>query len=280
MLVRNPITTPYSLHADMPEVYIYAIKNFGDTDFAVSVDWSLYVEILFNAFTAFIVQSFFTWRIWTLRKNIPITAGIFLLVLSALGTSIAFVAQGMSQQLDTFEKFKELQALSMSVNVTAAVTDIAICVAMCTLLNASKTGFSWSNSIINRLMLFSINTGILTAACAVASLIFILAVPNALVYFCLYLTIGRLYTNSLLATLNARNYIRNGSRSGTSENSRNMQMNDRTRQHRAQTDGGGITVQIETIKDYEVDNLGSVEMGKETNSDDNVKRYPIAISMD
>ncbi|KAJ8080302.1 hypothetical protein PM082_017135 [Marasmius tenuissimus] len=260
-------------------IYIYVIKHFGDTEFASSVDWSLYVEILFNAFTAFFVQSFFTWRIWTLWKNVPLTAGIVLLVLSALGTSIAFVAQGMSQNLNTFDKFKELQALSMV--LTAAVTDIAICIAMCVLLNASKTGFSWSNHIINRLMLFAINSGILTAACATASLIFILALPNTLVYFCFYLTIGRLYTNSILATLNARAFIRNGGRSTESEgNSRNMPMQDRNpRQHRAQNSGGaGITVQIETTRDYD-DKFTSVGGGlrESTRSDENVKGYPLAV---
>ncbi|KAL0576605.1 hypothetical protein V5O48_005362 [Marasmius crinis-equi] len=222
-------------------IYIYVIQNFGDTTFAVSVDWSLYIEIVVNALTAWVVQSFFTYRIWTLRKNIPITVIVYLFVLANLGSSLAFVAQGMSQNLDTFAKFTKLKNLSM----------------MVAFLSASKTGFSWSNHIINRLMLFSINTGILTAACACASLLFILALPNTLVYFGFYLTIGRLYTNSLLATLNARNLIRN--QRGRSEpsqydtTSNNMALQDRGKSRGQTSVSHGITVQIETIKNYSGD---------------------------
>ncbi|KAJ8081376.1 hypothetical protein PM082_007212 [Marasmius tenuissimus] len=250
-------------------IYIYTIRNFGDTVFAVSVDWSLYVEILFNAFTAFIVQSFFTYRIWTLRKNIPITGFVYLLVLANLGSTVAFVAQGMDQQLDTFAKFVELKSLSMTVNITAVVADLAIAAAMVTFLSLSKTGFSWSNNIINRLMLFSINTGILTAACACCSLIFILALPNTLVYFGFYLTIGRLYTNSLLATLNARAFIR-GTVRGRSDPSQydttsNLQLQDRTTKGaRGQNSVQGITVQIETIKNYS----GDEELGQSHHNSD------------
>jgi Family of unknown function (DUF6534) len=39
----------------------------------------------------------------------------------------------------------------------------------------------------------------------------ILAIPTSFVYILFYFNIGRLYCNSLLATLNARNMIRSGS---------------------------------------------------------------------
>ncbi|KAF5379624.1 hypothetical protein D9757_009222 [Collybiopsis confluens] len=56
------------------------------------------------------------------------------------------------------------------------------------LLQRSKTGFR--------------------SLCAVASLISILAAPNTFIYISFFFSIGRLYTNSLLATLNARKMIR------------------------------------------------------------------------
>jgi len=43
------------------------------------------------------------------------------------------------------------------------------------MLMASRTGFAWSNKLINRLVLFSINTGSLTALCACCSLLFVSA---------------------------------------------------------------------------------------------------------
>ncbi|KAK7468478.1 hypothetical protein VKT23_002987 [Stygiomarasmius scandens] len=61
-------------------------------------------------------------------------------------------------------------------------------------------------------MLFSINTGMVTSLCACCSLLFILVLDERrLVYICFYFIIGRLYSNSLLATLNARQRIRGDS---------------------------------------------------------------------
>ncbi|KAJ7826140.1 hypothetical protein B0H13DRAFT_2374531 [Mycena leptocephala] len=57
-------------------------------------------------------------------------------------------------------------------------------------------------------ILFTINTGLLTSLCAVASLISLIVSPTTLVYASFYFCIGRLYSNALLASLNARDIIR------------------------------------------------------------------------
>ncbi|KJA12528.1 hypothetical protein HYPSUDRAFT_210434 [Hypholoma sublateritium FD-334 SS-4] len=58
-------------------------------------------------------------------------------------------------------------------------------------------------------ILFSVNTGVLTSLCAVASLISIVCAGDTFLYISFFFCIGRLYTNSLLAALNARKMIRN-----------------------------------------------------------------------
>ncbi|KAK1235250.1 hypothetical protein PQX77_001531 [Marasmius sp. AFHP31] len=50
----------------------------------------------------------------------------------------------------------------------------------------ARTGFSWSDHIINRLILFSMNTGLLTSIVACTSLVTILALPDTLVYAAFY----------------------------------------------------------------------------------------------
>ncbi|KAG6879188.1 hypothetical protein C0992_004491, partial [Termitomyces sp. T32_za158] len=64
-----------------------------------------------------------------------------------------------------------------------------------------------SDTIINRLMLFIVNTGLLTSLFAMATLISLVISPLTLIYATFYFCIGRLYTNSFLATLNARKAI-------------------------------------------------------------------------
>ncbi|KAH8830593.1 hypothetical protein DL96DRAFT_1593572 [Flagelloscypha sp. PMI_526] len=65
-----------------------------------------------------------------------------------------------------------------------------------------------SDTMISRLILFVVSTGLLTSICAVCSLTSILLWGDTLIYVAFYFSLGRLYGNSLLATLNARIDIR------------------------------------------------------------------------
>lgn len=75
--------------------------------------------------------------------------------------------------------------------------------------------------MINKLMLFTVNTGILTSVCAIASLIIlsslsklgflhpwkITVIGQAFLYIAFFFCLGRLYTNLLPATLSAHKMI-------------------------------------------------------------------------
>ncbi len=63
---------------------------------------------------------------------------------------IAYVGGGA--HLPTFTDLKKLKPLSMSINVLAAAGDVLISVAICFFLNNAKSGFAWSNNVINRLV--------------------------------------------------------------------------------------------------------------------------------
>lgn len=76
-----------------------------------------------------------------------------------------------SLKLKTYARLTEIFDLSRAINVTNAVTDVAIAFALIFLLQRSRTGFKRSDNIINRLILFSLNTGLLTGLDAIGSLI-------------------------------------------------------------------------------------------------------------
>ncbi|PPQ82413.1 hypothetical protein CVT26_013242 [Gymnopilus dilepis] len=111
-------------------------------------------------------------------------------------------------QLQTWTELKQLRGLSMAVNLVGASADIVIAVALFMLLYRSHTGFKGSDAMISRLITLSVSTGMLTSLCAVASLVSILISGNTLIYAAFYFSLGRLYSNSLLACLNARQIIR------------------------------------------------------------------------
>lgn len=62
--------------------------------------------------------------------------------------------------------------------------------------------------MITWLIVFTVSTGVLTSICAIASLVSILVWGDTLIYVAFYFSLGKLYSNSVLATLNARITIR------------------------------------------------------------------------
>ncbi|KAH0826769.1 hypothetical protein J3R83DRAFT_5179 [Lanmaoa asiatica] len=127
----------------------------------------------------------------------------FLLIIVYNCESISFV---------TFTQFAPLKGLSMAVNGVSAAGDLLIAVLLCYMLQTSRTGFRKSHTLINKLIVFSINTGLLTSLFALASLVSISLWPQSFIYVAFYFCIGRLYCNSLLATLNARKGLRGEAR--------------------------------------------------------------------
>ncbi|KAJ4501219.1 hypothetical protein C8R41DRAFT_749487 [Lentinula lateritia] len=178
-------------------VYYYLILNYANPSALSLAVWYVHLK----GFTAFCVQSFLTWRIWRLsNSNVWVTGIVVSLVLAefgALSESYLFVYLFCISQVASLE-------LSVTVNALAAAGDVLIAGILTLLLQKSKTGFQ--RQVYT---LFAVNTGALTSLCAVASLISILAAPNTFIYISFFFCMGRLYTNSLLATLNARSKIRN-----------------------------------------------------------------------
>ncbi|KAJ7122783.1 hypothetical protein C8R44DRAFT_875986 [Mycena epipterygia] len=187
-------------------VYWYVITNYSHPEALSTLVWSILLEVLFNGLIGLIVQSFLTMRVWRLsNKNIALTAVTASLVLAEFGCSVAFTIQSL--QLSTWEELAKLKGLSMSVNVLGAAADLVIAVILVFYLRRSKTGFKKSDTMISKLIMFSVSTGFLTGICAVASLVSILIWGQTLIYVAFYFSLGRLYFNSVLATLNARKDI-------------------------------------------------------------------------
>jgi len=194
-------------------IYTYLIANFGNVPELNNIVWSMVVEVLFNGLTALLVQSFLVIRIWRLSKgNKLLTGAAWLLVLGGFGCVVAYVGKAMP--LQTYTDLKQIKGISLAINITGASGDVLIATILCYLLLGSRTGFSRSDTMINKLVLFFVNTGLITSLFALASLISITAAPNAFIYILFFFCMGRLYSNSLLAILNGRHIIKEASGNG------------------------------------------------------------------
>ncbi|KIK02622.1 hypothetical protein K443DRAFT_677467 [Laccaria amethystina LaAM-08-1] len=245
-------------------VYTYTITNWGNEAFLNEIVRTLAVQVIFSGFTTFIVQCFLAWRIWRLSGGkVWLIVIIVLLILGEFGVNLAYTI--ISLRFETFAQVTHLKALSITINALAAAGDTVIAASLCTMLHRSRTGFHRSNTIITKLIVFSINTGLLTSFCALASLVSILAWPTAFIYIAFFFCLGRLYTNSLLATLNARKSIRELSDGIESTSGNNISLNSlgktKTGHISSSRQQQNISIKIDTQKELAMDSGNDMEKG-------------------
>uniref|UniRef100_A0A0W0G8K1 DUF6534 domain-containing protein n=1 Tax=Moniliophthora roreri TaxID=221103 RepID=A0A0W0G8K1_MONRR len=191
-------------------VYTYLVTNFANPNILAALSSMLIGEVMVSNCIAVVVQMFYCWRMWRLSK------GNWFIVAPCVTLSVAsfillgyFAGTGMTYH--TFLELAQLDTVSMTCNLLSTITDVAISVAMVGYLYSSKTGFRRSNDMINRLIVFTFNTGIPVSLSALLAFISINVWRGTFIYMFFFLMQGRLYTNSLLVTLNTREHIRDAS---------------------------------------------------------------------
>lgn len=213
-LIATAVWTLDTLHSLFvcDVLYYYLVTNYGvPTSLDYSV-WSLPASILANAFLVFVVQLFFTHKIYHLcRPNMKwlVTAPIILLVLVHFGFEIGVVIlMFLSNDLNT------VSSLTSSVvtpfGALFILSEGLITVSLCILLyDGSRSVTPRTKRLVNTLMIYAVNRCLLTLLVAIAELVTCVCLPQDSWTMGLDFIFAKLYTNSLLASLNSRKYLRN-----------------------------------------------------------------------
>lgn len=165
--------------------------------------WSVIVQVALGAFIGDIVKGCFAIRVWKFSKHNPwITATIVLPTLTHFGFVLWYSITGI-----IFKSFpREFSAFGITNVVLGldAFSNTLITLTLCYYIRQLKSACKQSDPVVDHLMLYAINTGILTSTFSVACLLCYYFVPENLVSIGLYFVLSKLYANSYLATLNAR----------------------------------------------------------------------------
>ncbi|KAJ3003519.1 hypothetical protein NUW54_g4822 [Trametes sanguinea] len=216
--------------------YYYLVVNYLNPAALASGVWSLRLCITETGLTMAISHSFFLRRIFLLggRRLFPVMV-ITLLMASAFDAhdlpcvALAFTigepfpssfstqspgTDGMMPAVTvmtfvevTFAAFKEYQWMVWVLLANAIMTDVAITGLLIFFLRRSRTGFKRTDSILDILMVYTINTGLSTSIITVPAMICAIIMPDNLIWSGIYVIATKMYTNSLLAVLNSRRSI-------------------------------------------------------------------------
>jgi len=208
-------------------LYFYGITNFANPIVLIrsTMKWSFIMQLTLGAIVGTIVKGYFGFRVWRFSdRNIWITGLILFLTVGELGLALAFAIEAF--KLPSVFAVHQLQTLGTISLGVGGCTDIITAGALCLFLNRLRTGLKSSDSLVNSLCKYAINTGALTSTVSMATLILYNAVPTNNLYFvATYFILSKLYAISFMATLNTRRAVRGrgtDQQGGTTTNHTNM----------------------------------------------------------
>ncbi|KAG1724664.1 hypothetical protein EDB19DRAFT_2043418 [Suillus lakei] len=206
-------------------VYYYLVINYTNIGALTEIIWSFKLQIIIDVFIIYGVHLLYVYRIWIVSKGrsriLAITAGIIVILGSgvAIGNcSNATLVVGSSSfnpmpaliwaiyQCHMFSDLIKIEWSTYMTLGTITFADIVVASSLCYLLATSRTGFSSTDSLITKLMVYIINTGSLTSICSMAVVITCAVMPTNFIFLALEFLVAKLYVNSFLALLNARYY--------------------------------------------------------------------------
>ncbi|KAF4583517.1 hypothetical protein EYR38_002268 [Pleurotus pulmonarius] len=114
--------------------------------------------------------------------------------------------EGFNHQLLTSTGPGLILAYKLSAS-SRVVFDLFVTFAMTLALYRSRSGVKRTDHVITLLIMFTVNTNLLTTLFSVSELVTFLVMPQATLYGALGLLSPKLYLNTLLASLNSREYM-------------------------------------------------------------------------
>ncbi|KAI0731002.1 hypothetical protein C8Q76DRAFT_717133 [Earliella scabrosa] len=203
------VWTADCLHLGLYSYTIYYYLVFKHNDFfgQLQLPWTTLAQMIVNTTLVATVQFFYVLRVWSLCKHLAVIGFLILIVVANWAVGVLLMIK--SKMATSVAALIELKDYNTATSSLLAFTDIAITTTLVVLLVTSRTSGSRSKRLISRLVFYTINTGLMTSICAFLSLITNLMKGDTNLYVLFSYLGASLYTVSMIASLNAREGLRN-----------------------------------------------------------------------
>ncbi|KAJ7617856.1 hypothetical protein FB45DRAFT_215511 [Roridomyces roridus] len=210
MALKSRFLEVFHSIASCQAIYYFTIVLAGVPELEKPANsYALSITPVFETLITALVQGFFTYRIRILSGRIHLSAFCWGLGLLRFIGGMAMSAEALldvPREPDYFvlqDTYGWLITCALNIG---AVLDVVICVAMCKYLKRMYSAYNFprSDKLIDRLVSWTIQTGFITSMTSVAVVISFQTMKHNFVWFALYTFLAKLYTNSLLVSLNSR----------------------------------------------------------------------------
>jgi len=191
-------------------LYWYFVVNYLNPLSLTEPVWSIMVHVLITSITDVMIRAMFARRVFQLSNRNYVLTGITVAI-SALDLICGITITVKALQLGTFAQLETISTW-FYLNFAAGFSgDLFVAIVLCYYLWRSRTGFQTTNSLVRTLMTYIITTGLLTSVDAALGMICYIVMPNNFIFIAFYMNLAKMYTNSYLASLNAREALRDKS---------------------------------------------------------------------
>lgn len=184
--------------------YYYLVNHHSDSLVMERSIWAYRLAVFLMAAPPFISNTFYVSRLWIIgMQSFALLAFIMSLVLTRLSFQIVLAVK--SWQHPAFVDFAPFTWMVRAYCGASLTADIILAVSFCYTLHKRRTGYKRTDSKIDLLMIYTINTGSLTSLLCLLSLMsLVFSGRRSTVYVALHAILAKFYINSVLAVLNSR----------------------------------------------------------------------------
>ncbi|KAJ7512714.1 hypothetical protein B0H11DRAFT_1947031 [Mycena galericulata] len=190
-------------------IYVMTISDFGQPERLAYPPETLFVAVIFSCVISASVQGFFAFRIYRFSERLYIPCLSWILtVVRSVCSLIIFVA---GLRMSTFPVFAaQMSRLLVTTWTVSAINDLLIAISLVYFLYRQRTSANLTRTVavIDKLIAWTIETGVLTSTIGIATLILFLKQPDNYAWLACFAVGARLFANSLLANLNSRTSLR------------------------------------------------------------------------
>ncbi|KAK7042654.1 hypothetical protein R3P38DRAFT_322697 [Favolaschia claudopus] len=190
-------------------LYKFTVVDYRNTDLITGrLPKSLDTAVFFAGLIEECVQGFFAYRILRISKRLLIPVAI--LIFASVRLILSCVVFGITLRLGSLHSYYEHWSwLSLFLWSAGAGNDIFTTVVLLYLLcNHRAVGQKRTVALVDKLIIWSIETGLLTSATQILLLILFITKKATMIWLAVFVVSSRLYANSLLASLNSRETLR------------------------------------------------------------------------
>ncbi|ETW83074.1 hypothetical protein HETIRDRAFT_474219 [Heterobasidion irregulare TC 32-1] len=186
---------------DMAFMYDSVISHFGDVAYIQNANWIFCTDPALTGVIGVTVQLFFAWRVKILTGS---TAASIVIALTAILQCLAGIATSIAVGfIPAYLEFRRFKPAVIVWLAGSAACDTMITIVLVWHLRRHKGGFSTTDDVIDRIIRVTVQTGMLTSLVALIDLVLFISSPSGL-HLAFNFPLSKLYTNSLLSSLNSR----------------------------------------------------------------------------